>query len=107
MTKDALKEFHVKTFQKCLNTMLQKNEDYNGHEDALGNFKDVEERSITSSEVGVRVRINDKYNRMCNLFATRSNGSHDESLDDTIDDMINYLIILKAVMQDKCLTNHV
>lgn len=100
MTTDELKELHVQTCQKCLITMLAKNGAYNGYDDdALGNFKSVED-GICDAEVGLLVRLNDKWQRIKTLVRT-STDEGDEAIVDTIDDAVNYFILLKAIIIDK------
>ena len=100
MTLDELKEVHVKTCQKCLITMLAKNGAYNGYEDALGNFKSVETKGICTAEQGILVRLSDKMERMQTLII-KGGECADEAVVDTVDDAINYLILLKAILIDK------
>jgi hypothetical protein len=84
------------TFKSCLDTMAKKNHDYaKDTVDALRNFKAVEYFKLTDAPTGVAVRLCDKWMRICNLLNTEAQVK-DEKVEDTINDMINYLVILKA-----------
>ncbi len=86
------------TFKNCLATMLKKNHDYSKGANALRNFELVEYLDIAKAPQGVLVRLSDKFMRICNLWNTEAKVK-DEAVEDTIDDMINYLVILKATLR--------
>ena len=46
------------------------------------------------------VRIDDKMRRLKQLVKTKSEGTQDESIRDTLEDMANYCIMLAACMDD-------
>jgi len=93
-TKEFNKQIE-QTFKECLSTVKKKNHDYSG-EDALHNFKMCEEFGI-SAQKGILVRLSDKFSRISNLM-DKENAVEDESISDSIDDAINYLAILKVVL---------
>ena len=100
MQREELLKVASDTFDKCLRVMDQKNHDYTGGSvDALKNFKVVEFYSLTSAPTGVLVRMCDKFMRLCSLVNTEARVA-DESIEDTADDLINYLIIFKATLRD-------
>lgn len=89
------------TFQSCLATLDRKNADYaHDAEDALRNFKAVEFFKLTNMPTGVAVRLCDKFMRICNLLSAEAQVK-DEKVTDTIDDAINYLVILKASLFER------
>jgi hypothetical protein len=89
------------TFKACLETMARKNHDYaKDTVDALRNFKAVEYFKLTDTATGVAVRLCDKWMRICNLLHTDAKVK-DEKIEDTINDMINYLVILKASLMER------
>jgi hypothetical protein len=95
---------HTQTCSKALELMKCKNHDYSGTEnttDGLKNFRAVEEMGLASTEVGIAVRLTDKYKRLMNFLVQDKLMVKSESVDDTIIDMINYLIILQAVLNER------
>ena len=98
MNTEQLKELFMQTFAKCTDTMLKKNHDYSKGNNALRNFELVEYLGIADTPQGVLVRLSDKFMRICNLYNTDAKVK-DEAVEDTIDDMINYLVILKATLR--------
>ena len=87
------------TFKKCLDTLTKKNHDYSKGKDALRNFKMVEVFNLTDAPTGILVRLCDKFARVANLLNTEAQVK-DESVTDTIDDIINYCILLKACIAE-------
>jgi len=102
ITKPELLELAEQTFESSFALMSRKNDDYSTREtddDALKNFRGVEALGITTTENGVFVRLFDKVNRIANFLKTGVLSVTDESVDDTIQDAINYLVILKAAIK--------
>jgi hypothetical protein len=102
MTTTELFKIAEETFSLCLDTMKKKNSDYsskNPDTDALKNFKLVSYLEVTDPATGILVRLSDKFSRLANVYkgdlAVKS-----ESVEDTINDAINYLIILKATLRE-------
>ena len=97
--KELLK-IATNTFGECLNTLEAKNHDYSRGEDGLRNFKLCEIMQVADAENGIMVRLCDKFARICNLLHAE-NKVKSESIEDTIDDAINYFVILKATLKEK------
>lgn len=85
----------TKTFQVLLDTLKKKNAAYAGDKGTFHNFMFAANMASVSVEQGMLIRLSDKFARMCNLVHNPS-VANDEPLTDTINDMIGYLIILKA-----------
>jgi len=101
MNQQELLDHMRETYTKCLDTAKAKNNDYAGQgNDGFNNFGFVERLRVTSTVTGLLVRICDKFARMINLTQQVA-AVKDESLSDTIRDLINYLAILLAVLSDK------
>lgn len=75
------------TFKKCIKLAIKKNHDYAGaNKDPMGNFR-------CFGWQGVAVRIGDKFERLANFVKQGELETKDESVEDTLIDMINYCAI--------------
>lgn len=100
MDTQAFLEDLSQTFKDCLNIAIAKNQDYAGEGDPFKNFKHVDILGICSVETGLLTRMTDKMSRIANL--TKSDAKvKDESISDTLNDLINYAAILKAYLKSK------
>ena len=81
----------------------KKNKDYTGKDgtDPFGNFKRCELMGICSTEQGILVRLTDKMSRLSTFAQSGSFEVADESLKDTCMDVINYIILMYAFVQEK------
>ena len=83
------------TFEACMNTAISKNHDYGGsNKDPFANFRNSTIAGVPV-ERGILVRLMDKMSRISTLLDKEAQVK-DEAVDDTIDDAINYLAILKS-----------
>jgi hypothetical protein len=83
------------TFTSCFETAQRKNHDYGGsNNDPFANFRNSTIAGV-SVERGILVRLMDKMSRIATLLDKEAMVK-DEAVDDTIDDAINYLAILKS-----------
>lgn len=83
------------TFTACYETATRKNHDYGGsNNDPYANFRNSTIAGV-SVERGILVRLMDKMSRIATLLDKEAMVI-DEAVDDTIDDAINYLAILKS-----------
>jgi len=92
---------HAKeTFTRCHAVLEKKNSDYSASDDnAFRNFEAVENFKITDVKTGILVRLTDKFTRLTNLIHKGQGKVTDESLQDTIEDAINYLVILHSYLE--------
>ena|ERR1700761_8826226 len=101
MTKQELFDFHKQCTEKMLEISKKKNSDYTGAgANPFANFEMVEHLGITSTEIGIMTRLSDKMSRLSSLLK-KQNEVADESIEDTILDAANYLLILAAFLHDK------
>lgn len=103
MTPQELIQFHEDTCNRLRNVMRCKNADYSGSKlDAFKNFKRINAISaLTSVEQGFLVRLTDKLGRLGAFVDGNQLLVESESVEDTLDDMINYAILMKAWIKDK------
>lgn len=94
MTRDELNLLHTRTTFKAVELMKQKNADYCGvGDDALSNFR-------KHGAFGIVVRLHDKMERLNTFVKRGSFAVIDESFEDTIVDVINYSILLLAMVNE-------
>jgi len=83
------------TFGVCYGTAVRKNADYGGsNNDPYANFRNSTIAGVPV-ERGILVRLMDKMSRISTLLDKEAQVK-DEAIEDTIDDAINYLAILKS-----------
>ena len=99
MTATGLIDHAKSVFAKCATVMEKKNADYSASDNnAFRNFEAVEQFGIVDTKSGMMVRLTDKFTRICNLLKKDADAV-EESLQDSIEDAINYLVILHARLE--------
>ena len=88
----------AETFSYCLDTARAKNADYAGG-DSFKNFLNAKVVGV-SVQRGILVRMMDKISRVNTLLDSDAQVT-DESICDTLDDLINYTAILKSSIKNK------
>lgn len=88
-----------KNFDACMETVKKKNEDYAKTEDVFANFRGAEFVGL-SVEQGIVVRMMDKMSRISRLM-TKEAAVKEESVKDTLLDLINYTNILAVYLEQK------
>ena len=104
MNRDDLLKLHDSLATEARGLMERKTHDYSGGEDRelpFLNFSRVESMGITTTEKGFLVRMTDKMSRLSTFCKEGSFKVDDESLKDTILDIINYSILLYAYVSSK------
>jgi hypothetical protein len=98
MTTEQLLELHDKTTAAARAIMRGKNQDYAGSDDALRNFRMAETLGSTMLS-GVVLRLGDKVSRLSR--AAVGTQLTNETVRDTILDIINYAVIALAIYQEE------
>jgi len=93
MTKDELFKIHCDFTRTAFDTMQRKNADYAHEGDPFRNFR-------TFGTFGVLVRMSDKLARLRTFEERGVFSVKDESLRDTLEDLINYAIIYYAMTKE-------
>lgn len=94
--------YHAEMCEKMKDLVKRKNADYSGaSESAFANFEASERMDVTSVEQGILVRVLDKFSRINCFLKQGVLLVEDEKIEDTIQDMCNYLIILSAYIKSK------
>ena len=99
MTPDQMLDDMRLRFLRCIATAQRKNRDYAGDTDPFANFRLAGTIGVDPRR-GILVRITDKLARISQLL-DRPPAVADESIQDTIDDAINYLAILGAFVESE------
>ena len=100
-------------FSNCISIIEKKNEDYAAGS-PFSNFeivevmisrlltkkKNIENYAKRITEFGFIYRIMDKIMRLCTLLIQKASVTN-ESINDTIDDAVNYLLLLKAKLNKR------
>ena len=89
-------------FDNGMDLMMKKNADYAGKEDPFRNFRAIETMGLSVKQ-GILVRMSDKFSRIGTLLSDQSSEAQvkDESIEDTLLDLINYANILLTFRQVK------
>lgn len=87
--------------KRMLEIAEAKNHDYGGkNSNPFANFMAVEHLGAASAEAGITVRMTDKLSRIITLLNKEAKVT-DESVTDTLLDLANYALILKALIAYK------
>jgi len=104
MNRAELLKLHDALTKEARDLMSRKNHDYAGgkHEHIpFANFTRVESMGITTTEKGFLVRMTDKMSRLSTFSQEGEFQVADESLKDTILDIINYGVLLYGYVTSK------
>ena len=102
ITREQLLATHTTICGNAKMLMMDKNADYGATEDALRNFRLCENMMIPI-EVGILTRLGDKLARISKIVITGEAIVKNETVEDTIMDAINYLVILRAAIEERSL----
>lgn len=99
MQENILLKDMEETFKECHAIAVRKNNDYAGEKttDPFKNIKGSEFVGV-SPDRAILVRTMDKMSRVSNLLS-QENAVKDESISDTLNDIINYMAILKSYLK--------
>lgn len=104
MKRADLIKLHDELSLAARDLMEAKNHDYSGGADDTEpflNFTRVEKLGITTTEKGMLVRMTDKLSRLITLVDGNQVKVKDETLKDTVIDVINYSILLYAYVSKR------
>jgi len=103
MKREEYLELHAKLCAEALELSLRKNHDYAGCDgnSPFANFERCELLGITTTTKGFLVRLTDKLSRLVEFSRSGTFAVRDESLRDTVLDVINYVCLLYAYETDR------
>ena len=87
-------------FKDCIEIVKKKNSDYAKDVDPFKNFRLSEFVGLCSLERAILVRMMDKIQRVVNLLDKEASVK-DESIEDTLKDLINYANILLVYLKSR------
>ena len=100
MNREQLLELHDDLCKAAKNIMIAKNQDYAGTQDPFANFRGSKAFGI-EPELGIIVRINDKFMRIKSLVESGSLAVKDETVRDSIEDVINYAVLMYGLLKER------
>lgn len=102
MNKDELFALHQKTCEQALALMRKKNADYTGDSSSpFANFMQSETLTGVDARLGLLMRVGDKMQRLRSFITQGELKVSQESVDDSIVDIINYMILLLGMFREK------
>ena len=106
MTIDELIKLHEQTCNGARDIMRAKNRDYTaGSADPFANFRASEALGVPGV-VSILVRSLDKFQRIRSFVELGSLAVKDESVDDAIQDVVNYMILAQGMLRESKLTSN-
>ena len=102
MKREDLLKFHEQVCKDAKELMNLKNRDYAGQDglEPFANFTRCQDMGITTTEKGFLVRMTDKLSRLSSFMSSGKFAVKEETLKDTLIDLINYSVLLYAYTQE-------
>ena len=104
VTRLRLLELHARLTKEAVELMQLKNADYGASADALANFR-LSELVGIPMESGIICRLCDKVARIGHIVTSGKVNVKAETVQDTLVDAINYLVILAAAIEEREVNN--
>lgn len=103
INRTQLLELHQKLCDEARAIMTKKNHDYSGEagDDPFANFRRCEAMGICTPLQGALVRLTDKFSRLSTYAQAGKLLVEDETVDDTILDLINYAVLCQGMIIDQ------
>ena len=103
MNRKELFEHHEALCSVALKIMEKKNHDYAGEsgDTPFANFSRTEAMGVCSTEQGFLVRVVDKVSRLSTFCSAGKLKVDNESYEDAILDIINYMVLFSGYLKEK------
>jgi hypothetical protein len=103
MDREELLKHHQKLCDTAREIMKKKNHDYAGKDgqQPFANFERTEAMGVCSTEQGFLVRVIDKVSRLSTFVSAGELKVDNESYEDAILDIINYMVLFSGFVSDK------
>ena len=99
MNMTKIKDYAEGVFEECLEILESKSKDYATEQDPLFNFRGSVFAGV-EPERALLVRVLDKMQRIRNFLDKGELATKGEGVNDSIYDIINYMVLLKALIAD-------
>ena len=100
MTLSEVNELHAHVCDTAAALRARKAHDYSPGEDSLASLKACELLGICTASQGILIRMQDKLSRLSALAEKKAGVVKEESVTDTVLDLINYSVLFLAVRDD-------
>lgn len=101
MSREELLKLHTDICEKARGIMSAKNHDYaGGGKDPFGDFRASLVLGV-EPEIGLMMRCMDKFKRIETFVNTGSLAVKAESVNDAIEDVVNYMILLAGLIEER------
>ena len=103
MDREELLSHHDELCKMAKQLMEKKNHDYAGQggDEPFANFTRTEAMGVCTTEQGFLVRVVDKVSRMSTFTNAGKLEVENETVEDAIVDIINYMVLFSAYLKDK------
>ena len=103
MDREELLSHHDELCKMAKQLMEKKNHDYAGQggDEPFANFTRTEAMGVCTTEQGFLVRVVDKVSRMSTFTSAGKLEVENETVEDAIVDIINYIVLFSAYLKDK------
>jgi hypothetical protein len=103
MTLEELMNLHTETMEKCAKIMEEKNNDYTGGKEATDIFANFRLSNVLDVHpvTGILMRLMDKIQRIKTFTNDGQLSVSGETVDDACEDIINYTILIKAMLLEE------
>jgi hypothetical protein len=101
ITHLTLPDLHASLCERALDILKRKSHDYTqAGTDPFSNFRAAERRGV-KMELGLLLRVDDKLARIQTFIEKGTLLVQDESFDDAVMDIINYMVLLKGMVEER------
>jgi hypothetical protein len=100
-SQQALIDLHRSMSERCLSTMIAKNNDYANPEHASNPFANFDASRVFGIHpaMGVLLRVQDKLKRIESFVRNGELCVSEESWMDSCEDVINYMVLMAAILK--------
>lgn len=101
MTHEAYVKYVDTTFNELKALLAKKNADYSSAQDAFANNRAVEAFGVSTTEANLFGKLLDKMSRIATFIREGTYKVKEESVADSLDDLIGYAVLMKAYLSEK------